>query len=119
MPIYEYQCSKCDHQLEAIQKFSDAPLIECPACHETALKKLISAASFRLKGGGWYETDFKKEGRKQLAESDSGADSSARASGSSESASPDSAKKSSANGDSSPKPETTAKKTTADTAKKS
>jgi putative FmdB family regulatory protein len=73
MPIYEYQCSKCEHQLEAIQKFSDAPLTDCPACHEPALKKLVSAASFRLKGGGWYETDFKKEGRKQLAESDSAA----------------------------------------------
>lgn len=119
MPIYEYQCSKCDHQLEAIQKFSDTPLSECPACHETALKKLISAASFRLKGGGWYETDFKKEGRKQLAESDSGTDSNSKAAGSSESTSPDSAKKSSDSGDSSPKTETTAKKTTADTAKKS
>jgi putative FmdB family regulatory protein len=72
MPIYEYQCSKCEHRLEALQKISDAPLSECPECHEQSLKKLVSAASFRLKGGGWYETDFKKEGRKQLAESDSG-----------------------------------------------
>lgn len=71
MPIYEYQCSKCDHRLEALQKISDAPLTECPACHEQSLQKLISAASFRLKGGGWYETDFKTQGRKQLAESDS------------------------------------------------
>lgn len=71
MPIYEYQCSKCEHRLEALQKISDAPLTECPACHERSLQKLISAASFRLKGGGWYETDFKTEGRKQLAESDS------------------------------------------------
>jgi putative FmdB family regulatory protein len=72
MPIYEYQCSKCEHRLEALQKISDAPLSECPECHEQSLTKLVSAASFRLKGGGWYETDFKKEGRKQLAESDSG-----------------------------------------------
>jgi len=71
MPIYEYQCLNCDHRLEALQKISDAPLSECPSCHEQALKKLVSAAGFRLKGGGWYETDFKQQGRKQLAESDS------------------------------------------------
>lgn len=57
--------------MEALQKISDAPLTECPVCHKPGLKKLVSAASFRLKGGGWYETDFKTEGRKQLAESDS------------------------------------------------
>lgn len=71
MPIYEYECSRCGHRLEALQKISDAPLSECPACHEAALTKLISASNFRLKGAGWYETDFKKEGRKQLAETDS------------------------------------------------
>lgn len=119
MPIYEYQCSKCEHKLEAIQKFSDAPLTECPACHESALKKLISAASFRLKGGGWYETDFKKEGRKQLAESDSGSDPNAKAAGSAGSDSKDSARKSSDSGDSGAKTDTAVKKTTADTAKKS
>jgi len=59
MPIYEYQCKECGHQLEAIQRFSDAPLTECPACHKLALAKQISAPSFRLKGAGWYETDFK------------------------------------------------------------
>lgn len=71
MPIYEYQCSNCEHRLEALQKISDAPLSECPACRQATLKKLVSAAGFRLKGGGWYETDFKQSGRKQLAESDS------------------------------------------------
>lgn len=71
MPIYEYECSRCGHRLEALQKISDAPLSECPACHEAALTKLISASNFRLKGAGWYETDFKKDGRKQLAETDS------------------------------------------------
>jgi len=70
MPIYEYQCTDCEHRLEALQKISDPLLIECPVCHHQSLKKLISAASFRLKGGGWYETDFKKDGRKQLATSD-------------------------------------------------
>ncbi len=59
MPIYEYQCQKCGHELEAIQKFSDDPLKECPKCKEQALKKKLSAAAFHLKGSGWYETDFK------------------------------------------------------------
>jgi putative FmdB family regulatory protein len=69
MPIYEYRCERCGHELEALQKISDAPLTDCPACGESALKKLISAAAFRLKGGGWYETDFKKDGKKNLHES--------------------------------------------------
>ena len=59
MPIYEYTCESCGHNLEAIQKMSDPVLKECPECGKPALKKLISAASFRLKGSGWYETDFK------------------------------------------------------------
>ena len=71
MPIYEYHCSKCDHKLEALQKFSDVPLSECPACLQQGLRKLVSAPSFRLKGGGWYETDFKTGDKKQLAESES------------------------------------------------
>ncbi len=67
MPIYEYRCNSCGHELEKIQKMSDAPLIDCPACGQPALKKLVSAAAFRLKGGGWYETDFKKDGKRNLA----------------------------------------------------
>ncbi len=59
MPIYEYQCKECGHRLEALQKISDAPLQECPQCQQQTLSKLVSASSFRLKGGGWYETDFK------------------------------------------------------------
>ena len=70
MPIYEYQCTNCDATLEALQKMSDAPRVDCPECQKPALKKLVSAASFRLKGGGWYETDFKTGNKKQLAESD-------------------------------------------------
>ena len=73
MPIYEYQCTECEHKLEALQKMSDKPLLVCPACGNRALSKLISAASFRLKGGGWYETDFKTGNKKQLAESESAA----------------------------------------------
>ncbi|MFT7470536.1 MAG: putative FmdB family regulatory protein [Kiritimatiellia bacterium] len=73
MPIYEYQCTKCEHKLEALQKMSEKPLRDCPACGKRGLKKLISAVSFRLKGGGWYETDFKTGNKKQLAESESAA----------------------------------------------
>jgi putative FmdB family regulatory protein len=76
MPIYEYQCGACGHKLEAIQKISDDPLTECPECGEAALHKLISAAGFRLKGGGWYETDFKSSSRKNVAETGSKSDAS-------------------------------------------
>lgn len=70
MPIYEYRCSACGHTLEALQKLSDEPLKQCPNCDEAALARLISAPSFRLKGKGWYETDFKsdKEKRRNLAD---------------------------------------------------
>jgi len=69
MPIYEYRCEACGHELEALQKVSEAPLTDCPACGRPALKKLISAAGFRLKGGGWYETDFKQGNKKNLHDS--------------------------------------------------
>lgn len=67
MPIYEYRCTACEHELEALQKISDAPLTHCPACGSENLVKKVSAAAFRLKGGGWYETDFKKDGKRNLA----------------------------------------------------
>jgi putative FmdB family regulatory protein len=67
MPIYEYQCQRCNREFEILQKISDAPLQDCPECGEAALKKKISAAAFRLKGGGWYETDFKTGNKKNLA----------------------------------------------------
>jgi putative FmdB family regulatory protein len=66
MPFYEYRCEACGHELEALQKLSDAPLSDCPACGSPSLKKLMSAAGFRLKGGGWYETDFKGGKQKNL-----------------------------------------------------
>ena len=66
MPIYEYQCQSCHEQLEALQKINDTPLLDCPKCGEPSLKKKISAAAFRLKGGGWYETDFKTGNKKNL-----------------------------------------------------
>ncbi|MAT65154.1 MAG: transcriptional regulator [Gammaproteobacteria bacterium] len=74
MPIYEYQCTKCGHELESLQKISDPPLTDCPECGEATLQKLVSAAGFRLKGGGWYETDFKSGSRKNVAESSSKSD---------------------------------------------
>ncbi len=70
MPIYEYQCAECGHQLETIQKFSDAPLTVCPACGAAALQKQLSVPGFRLKGRGWYETDFKTGAKKNLASGD-------------------------------------------------
>ena len=66
MPIYEYRCESCGHELEALQKISDDALVVCPDCGQTALKKLLSAGGFRLKGSGWYETDFKRGGKKNL-----------------------------------------------------
>ena len=68
MPIYEYQCKDCGNRLEALQRISDAPLRECPNCHEQGLTKLVSASSFRLKGGGWYETDFKTGAKRHGAQ---------------------------------------------------
>jgi putative FmdB family regulatory protein len=70
MPFYEYQCKQCGHALEAMQKVNDAPLKKCPECGKSALQRLMSAPVFRLKGGGWYETDFKsdQEGKRNLAD---------------------------------------------------
>ncbi len=71
MPIYEYRCGACGHELEALQKISDEPLADCPEC-AGALKRLISAPNFRLKGSGWYETDFKGDGDKKRNLADKG-----------------------------------------------
>ncbi len=64
MPIYEYQCQQCEHKMEAIQKISDEPLKDCPECKQETLRKLVSAAAFKLTGTGWYETDFKHNNSK-------------------------------------------------------
>lgn len=73
MPIYEYRCESCSHELDALQKLSDNPLLDCPSCEKSTLRRLISAPSFRLKGDGWYETDFKseKETKRNLVEKSS------------------------------------------------
>lgn len=65
MPLYEYRCAACGHDLEAIQKFSDAPLTDCPACGAPKLEKLLSQSSFALKGGGWYADGYGPNGAKK------------------------------------------------------
>ncbi len=69
MPFYEYECQSCKFYTEVMQKISDPPLVKCPSCGKRTLQKLVSAPVFRLKGSGWYETDFKsdKEGKRNLA----------------------------------------------------
>ena len=69
MPFYEYECQSCKFYTEVMQKISDPPLVKCPSCGKRTLIKLVSAPVFRLKGSGWYETDFKsdKEGKRNLA----------------------------------------------------
>lgn len=72
MPIYEYVCTSCGHNLEIFQGINDSPLVKCEQCQKSSLMKLVSASQFRLKGGGWYETDFKKDKdkKKNLAGND-------------------------------------------------
>ena len=70
MPFYEYQCTKCGHEEEVLQKISDKPLKKCAACGKSTMKKKVSAAAFRLKGGGWYETDFKSGKKKNVVADD-------------------------------------------------
>ena len=78
MPIYEYRCEACGHELEALQKMSDDSLVDCPSCEQPALNKLISAAGFRLSGSGWYETDFKTGTKKNIASDDKKTESSSK-----------------------------------------
>ena len=75
MPIYEYACRSCGHEFEELQKISEKPLVKCPSCGNKSLVKKVSAAGFRLKGGGWYETDFKTKAKKDndAAPAESGA----------------------------------------------
>lgn len=70
MPIYEYKCTECENRLEKLQKMSDDPLKDCPECGQSALTKLVSASSFKLKGTGWYETDFKNKKKPDSSSSD-------------------------------------------------
>lgn len=70
VPIYEYECSDCNHYFDELQKMNDDPLLDCPVCNKPKLKRLLSAPSFRLKGSGWYETDFKKDNQRNVVKSD-------------------------------------------------
>lgn len=118
MPIYEYRCDDCGHDFETIQRFSDDPLKTCPACGKDALRKRMSASAFRLKGGGWYETDFKAGNRKNLAGDDKGGRESGKTesgkteSGKSESGKSESGKTESGSGASASKGDGGAKKST-------
>lgn len=107
MPFYEYECSSCKFYTEVMQKISDAPLTKCPSCGKKALKKLVSAPNFRLKGGGWYETDFKgdKENKRNLAGADEESASKSEASTASGSPKPDAAPKTEASSADAPKTE--------------
>ena len=69
MPFYEYQCKQCGFEIEVLQKISDSPLKKCEQCGKSTMKKLVSVSAFRLKGGGWYETDFKSGNKKNVADS--------------------------------------------------
>jgi putative FmdB family regulatory protein len=75
MPIYEFQCQACGHRFDRLQKMSDPDPETCPNCGEPRVGRMLSAPQFRLAGGGWYETDFKKDGDKKrnLVEGSSGA----------------------------------------------
>jgi putative FmdB family regulatory protein len=88
VPIYEYQCEECGNKLEKLMKLSDPAPVTCPACEKPGLKKQVSAAAFRLKGSGWYETDFKTGSKKNIlhgaggsSDSGGGGDSSSSGSG--------------------------------------
>jgi putative FmdB family regulatory protein len=72
MPIYDYKCDACGHEVELMHKISETPSALCPGCGEESLKKQLSAAGFRLKGSGWYETDFKSGAKKNIADGSSG-----------------------------------------------
>ena len=70
MPIYEYECKSCAHTFDELQKMNDERLVDCPICELPELERLLSAPSFRLKGGGWYETDFKKDNQRNISKND-------------------------------------------------
>ena len=79
MPIYAYRCSECGHELDVLQKISEAPLTDCPACHRPTLTKKLTAAGFQLKGSGWYVTDFRDKASKKDAKADATGSSDAKA----------------------------------------
>lgn len=106
MPIYGYACKSCGHAMDALQKIADDPLVDCPECAEPALKRQLSAPRFRLKGKGWYETDFKNDNQRNIA-------------GEKESSKPDGGSKDSKDGAKPKDVKAETKKETKDTASKS
>ena len=70
MPLYDYLCSHCEHQEDVLVKLSDNPLLNCPVCKNTTFKKQVSAPHFKLKGSGWYETDFKNKPKSEGSKKD-------------------------------------------------
>lgn len=81
MPIYAFECAECGHAFDRLQKLSDPDPDACPSCGRPAVKRQLTAPSFRLAGGGWYETDFKKDGDKKRNLAESGGTAAAPASG--------------------------------------
>ncbi|MDH3644043.1 MAG: zinc ribbon domain-containing protein [Gammaproteobacteria bacterium] len=110
MPIYEYRCDSCGHEFETIQKVSEDPLQTCPDCAQNALVKKVSAAGFRLKGGGWYETDFKSGNKRNVSGDNSGDKKEPAASSSSSSSSSSSGNESGSGSKKSDKPAASTKK---------
>lgn len=85
VPIYEYRCDDCSHELEALQKLSDPKLTTCPECGNETLTKLVSAAAFVLKGSGWYQTDFRDKDKPEAKSNENGDNSSGESAASSDS----------------------------------
>ncbi len=112
MPIYGYACKNCDHRLDALQKMADEPLLDCPACGEPQLKRQLSAPRFRLKGKGWYETDFKKDNQRNLAGDQDAAKSDKKADDKADKADKKTDKKTDKKGDKKPEAKSTSKSTT-------
>jgi len=126
MPIYEYRCAACGHHLEALQKMSEGPLRKCPDCGKSQLRRLVSAPQFRLKGSGWYETDFKgdKETKRNLLgrdshESESKSDTASETSAKDEAKKEVAAAKTDGGGDKAAKPKATTVKSAAHGKKRS
>ncbi len=99
MPIYEYICNHCEHELEVLQSIKHPPLTDCPACGQAALRKKLSVAAFRLKGTGWYETDFKNAANGKAKDSEPGKDKEAKSDSEAASSSSTENKSSAAAGD--------------------
>jgi putative FmdB family regulatory protein len=111
VPIYEYKCNQCEHLFEILQKISDGPAKTCPECGEDSLRKLVSAAAFRLKGTGWYETDFKdKKPEKETKKTNGNKTNTKKSSGSDSKKSDNSSKNASNTSNESPKPSTSTSK---------